>query len=153
MQGLQCEYARSLNLRHDLRGHLWQACFHASVMNEFHLGIALAYVEMNPVRAGITAKATGYEWSSARAHTGHARPPAWLDMKSFTTRFNKEDWTNILANKPDDREELAAIRRATRHDEPFAAPGFVRSLEDAHNLRLLRRPPGRPMKTPLQVAC
>ncbi len=156
MQSLQGEYARVINFRHDQRGQLWKTRFDSCVMDEHHLGIALAYVEMNPVRADITKSATDYEWSSARAHTGLAHPPSFLHMPSFITRFTKPDWQAILTQKETDkaenRLELAAIRRATRLNEPFAAPGFTKSLEQAHDLRLLRRPPGRPAKLRLQVA-
>jgi len=156
MQSLQCEYARIVNLRHDQRGQLWQTRFDSCIMDEHHLGIALAYVEMNPVRAGMTKSAIDYEWSSARAHAGLSHPPTFLDMASFTSRFITTDWQNFLKQKEIDdqqnRVELAAIRRATRLNEPFAAPGFTKSLEEANHLRLLRRPPGRPARPKMQIA-
>jgi len=152
MQGLQCEYARTVNSRYERTGHLWKTRFDACVMDEFHLGIALAYVEMNPVRAKITTTATAYEWSSAKAHTGQAPAHALLHMPSFTNRFTMEDWTTILASKEEDREELAAIRKATRDNVPFAAPDFVQNLESANSIRLHRRPPGRPSKPKQQFA-
>ncbi len=146
MQGLQCEFARTINSRCERTGHLWKTRFDACVMDEFHLGIALAYVEMNPVRAKITTAAASYEWSSAKAHTGQAPAHALLHMPSFTNRFAKKDWTAILANKEEDREELASIRKATRDNVPFAAPDFIHNLESAHGCRLERKPPGRPAK-------
>jgi len=124
-------------------------------MDETHLGIALAYVELNPVRAGITKTAIEYQWSSARAHTANTHPPALLRMKSFTDRFSTGDWTVILTEKEQQheelREELAAIRRATRLNQPFAAADFIKALENTHTRRLHRRPPGRPQK-PKSVA-
>ena len=150
MQCLQGEYSRVTNDHHRLRGQLWRHRYDACLMDETHLGIALAYVELNPVRAGITKTAIEYEWSSARAHTGAAPPHALLHKKSFTDRFTATDWAAILAEKERDeeavREELAAIRRATRLNQPFAAADFIQTLENKHTRRLHRRPPGRPAK-------
>ena len=150
MQCLQSEYARWMHARRDSLGHLWRHHYDACVMDETHLGIALAYVEMNPVRAGITKTAVDYEWSSARAHTGAAPPHALLHKKSFTDRFTTTDWAAILHKKERDqeelREELAAIRRATRLNQPLAAADFVERLESKHRRKLNRRPPGRPAK-------
>lgn len=36
-------------------------------MDEEHLGAALRYVSLNPVRAGLVARARDWRWSSARA--------------------------------------------------------------------------------------
>ena len=152
MQALTSEYARILNLRHDLRGHLWQSRFNSCVMDESHVGFTMAYVERNPVRAGMTEHPTDYAWSSAGVHTGATRAPAWLDTRPFDQRFTHRDWASILSESRDDRNQLAAVRSATRNNEPLGSPDFVQTLEFVHSRRLLRRPPGRPSKPQLQAA-
>ena len=156
MQCLQSEYARSLHARQDMLGHLWRHHYDACVMDETHLGIALAYVELNPVRAGMTKTAIEYEWSSARAHTANAHPHALLHMKSFAKRFSFTDWSTILAAKEKDhedlRDQLAAIRLATRLNQPLGSADFVQILERKHARRLQRRSPGRPAKQIIQAA-
>lgn len=71
-------------------------------------------------------------------------------MKSFEERFTTTDWAAILVEKErqreDDREELAAIRRSTRLNEPLGNADFVKSLESKHARRRLRRKPGRPAR-------
>jgi REP element-mobilizing transposase RayT len=69
---LEADYARYLNVRRRTSCHLWQARYHSVAMEAPHCWRALAYVERNPVRAGMTAVATGYRWSSAAARMGKA---------------------------------------------------------------------------------
>ena len=61
-------YTRMINFREGWRGYLWQGRFKSVVMDEQYLIAAMRYVELNPMRARIVAKAEDYEWSSARTH-------------------------------------------------------------------------------------
>ena len=61
-------YTRRINFREGRRGHLWQARFHSFAMDEERLLACARYVTLNPVRAGLVARAEEWPWSSARAH-------------------------------------------------------------------------------------
>ena len=61
-------YTRRVNFREGWRGHLWQGRFASVPMDEAHLLACARYVELNPVRARLTATAWAWPWSSARAH-------------------------------------------------------------------------------------
>jgi putative transposase len=61
-------YAQYYNARSGRTGHLWQNRFFACSLGVSHLWTALAYVERNPVRAGLVATGGEYRWSSAPAH-------------------------------------------------------------------------------------
>jgi putative transposase len=66
-------YARRFNLRYHRSGHLCQNHFYSyrfysCPLGGSHLPRALAYVDLNPVRAGLVGRAADYPWSSARAH-------------------------------------------------------------------------------------
>src|SRR5215467_9003317 len=50
---LEADYARYLNVRRGASGHLWQARYHSVPMDLPYCWRALAYVERNPVRAGM----------------------------------------------------------------------------------------------------
>ena len=63
-------YASYFNRRYGFCGHLWQARFYSSPMDDGHFWEAVRYVENNPVRAGIVERAEDYPWSSAAAHCG-----------------------------------------------------------------------------------
>jgi putative transposase len=56
------------NRRYHRSGHLWQNRFYSSPLGALHLLAALAYVDLNPVRAGFVGEAAEYPWSSACAH-------------------------------------------------------------------------------------
>ena len=51
------------------------------MLDRDHLPAALLYVERNPVRAGLTARAGHFPRSSARAHrTGRDAAGEWADL-------------------------------------------------------------------------
>jgi putative transposase len=61
-------YSSVVNARLRVTGHLFQSRFGSVVMDEDHLMAAARYVALNPVRAGLAARAEDWRWSSARAH-------------------------------------------------------------------------------------
>ena len=69
------EYTMYFNAKHGFVGHAWQARPWIFVMDERHLWNAIRYVERNPVRARIVARAEDYRWSSAPAHCGARDDP------------------------------------------------------------------------------
>lgn len=79
MRHVNGEYARAFNLRHSLDGHLFQRRFHSVLVDgDAYLMELCRYVELNPVRAGLVARAEDWMWSSFRTNTGMASPPIWL---------------------------------------------------------------------------
>jgi putative transposase len=61
-------YAQYIHRLHGRLGHLWQNRFYSCPMDDDYTHNATAYVELNPVRAGMVEAASDYAWSSARAH-------------------------------------------------------------------------------------
>jgi len=74
-------YAQRFNRLYGRSGHLWQNRFFSSPLDRHHLVTALAYVELNPVRAGLVGRAEQYPWSSARAHITAEDSSALLDSR------------------------------------------------------------------------
>ena len=108
---------------------------------------ALRYVELNPVRARLTKTAEDYRWSSNRAHLGLEAPPEWLDLNEFLRRWpTPASWRASLATLT--RREVAAVRRATRHDSALGSDEFLQNLERTYQIRLRALPIGRPRKGP-----
>lgn len=54
---LHRRYTAVINARRRVTGHLWQGRYGSVAMDEAHLSTALRYVALNPVRAGLVAKA------------------------------------------------------------------------------------------------
>jgi putative transposase len=103
-------YATEINRRQGWQGHLWQARFSSTVMDEGYLLAAARYVERNPVRAELVAAPEKYPWSSARCHVeGTYDPllsePPLLDMVG--------DWRTFVGTDlgPQEPEALGAYLR------------------------------------------
>lgn len=75
------QYARYRNLIDRGCGHVWEARYFSCPLERAHLWRAIAYVERNPVRAGIVDHAEAYPWSSARARLGGVRPDFWTSRR------------------------------------------------------------------------
>lgn len=136
------EYAVYLNRRRGRSGHLWQNRFYSTAMDAGHVFDALAYVDRNPVRAGLIARATDYEWSSARAHAVGRDPAGWLDLEC---RAEPSDWTARSRRMLEgDAEPTAAelIRQTTRTGRPLGDEAFVESLERRLDRSFRPRMPG-----------
>jgi putative transposase len=72
-------YARSI----DLGDPVWQARFHDfNVYSHEKLQEKLTYMHLNPVKAGLVARAVDWRWSSARYYEQHRSvgvPIGWLE--------------------------------------------------------------------------
>lgn len=103
-------YAMEINRREGWRGHLWQDRFASFPMDEAHLHVCLAYVELNPVRARLVDRPEAWRWSSARAHLGLAGD-GLTDAAAMRGRI--DDWRAFLDAGLSD-EDREAIRTAER---------------------------------------
>ncbi|HXV01125.1 MAG TPA: transposase, partial [Caulobacteraceae bacterium] len=53
-------YTGIIHAREKWTGHLWQGRFSSTAMDEAHLHAAIRYVDLNPVRAGLAARAADW---------------------------------------------------------------------------------------------
>lgn len=88
MQALFGGYARWWNRRRGSTGHLHHnRCYVTEPMTDSHFIVASAYVDLNPVRAGLVAEPEQSSWSSYRAHVGLAPPIPLLANDEFLRSF------------------------------------------------------------------
>lgn len=142
-------FAQYVNAGLNRCGHLWQNRFYSCPVDPAAADPVLAYIELNPVRAGIVAEADRFAWSSAGLHTG-ASPnrPSLLDMNWWASvGWNSQSWKEYLLKW---RGEESTIRLATFTGRPLGSDDFVRDLEARLGRTLERQKPGP--KRPLQVA-
>ncbi len=123
-------YTRHINARNNWTGHLWQGRFGAVAMDEAHLLHAVRYVSLNPVRAGLVAKAEDWPWSSVGAHLAGRDD----DLVSVAP---------VLSRTPDFAGLLAAGEEAAARDKLRAAESIGRPLGDPDWLAQLEQRTGR----------
>ena len=132
-------YAQYYNARWGRTGHLWQNRFFACALGPSHLWTALAYVERNPVRAGMVETAETFRWSSAAAHAKGNDDDGVLDM-SWWRQKAPANWTAALRG---DVQDAISLRACTYAGKPFGSDSFVEELGDRFGRKWV---PGRPRK-------
>ncbi len=131
-------YTNFINARAGWTGHLFQRRFSSVVLDDSHLRAALSYVSLNPVRAGLVARAEDWRWSSVRAHLA-GQDDALASVAPVLERI--PDFNQLLGHSCEDC--FAVLRRAERTGRPAGAEEFVAGLELVLGRRIARRSPGR----------
>ena len=137
-------YAQYYNARHGRSGHLWQNRYFSCCVAPGQLWAALAYVEMNPVRAGLAERPGDYRWSSAGAHLGTKDAGGLIDLGWWRRESDGVDWGQTLSGP--DLEQSASLRRCTYAGRPFGDEAFVKGLSEQFDRHWAR---GRPRKEPV----
>ncbi len=112
-------YAQDFNRRRGRDGHLWRSRFYSCPLGRSHLGAALLYVDLNPVRAAMTGTATAWEWSSARAHVCGRDESGLLSAACLAQFGGCPEWEHRLRQGQPETIERD-LRLATRSGAPFA---------------------------------
>jgi putative transposase len=133
-------YSRRINFAKGWTGYLWQGRFASYPMDDAHLVAAIRYVELNPVKAKLVARAEDWRWSSARAHV-RQQPDGLTDLEASAAIC--ADWGAMLRDGPEaaDRGE-AEIEAHQRTGRPWGSAAFVDRLESETGRRLKRLKPG-----------
>jgi len=124
-------------------GYLFQGRFNSCVLDESHLLAAARYVELNPVRAGVTKVPWDYHWSSARFHMGIAEHDPLVTDRTLLGLV--EDSERLLLSSDDDPK--STLRKLTRTGRPAGDAAFVSRIETITGRDLSKGKPGRPRKS------
>jgi REP element-mobilizing transposase RayT len=91
MQQLNGTYTQHSNRRHELVGELFEGPFKAVLVERDTYLLELArYVVLNPVRAGLVARASDWPWSSYRAMVGMEPSAPWLETDWILGQFSRQ---------------------------------------------------------------
>jgi REP-associated tyrosine transposase len=131
-------YTRRVNFREQWRGHLWQGRFASFVLDKPHLLACARYVELNPVRAGLTTAPSKYRWSSAKAHI--KRKDDCL-VKVGPLLGLAKNWRRLLTSAATE-EQIKAFREHERTGRPLGDEAFQKRLEKKLGRILRRQKPG-----------
>jgi len=144
MQGIALCYAQYFNRKNERTGRLWESRYYSSIVDEDrYLWAVCAYIENNPVRAGIVNRAEDYGYSSARAHLLAEADPL---LKEPLFGWDQLEEYRQLVNGKDNQGLLEEIRRQTKSGKPLGDAKFCESISSKLGRALIFRPRGRPRK-------
>jgi REP-associated tyrosine transposase len=118
MQSLGRRYVRYVNQRYRRTGTLWEGRFRSTVIDsERYLLACTRYIDLNPVRAGLTEAPQDFEWSSYRClGLGAADPlltPHPLYLALGGTAPKRRAAYRALCRQALPNDDIEALRRAT----------------------------------------
>ncbi len=117
-------YAGHVHARLKRTGHFWQGRFGCIAMDEAHLGAALRYVALNPVRARLCKRAADWPWSSVHAHLG--RRDGLTECEPVLSRYPR---FADLIKQGEDEELSDRLRQAETIGRPLGTDNFIARLE------------------------
>ena len=122
---LHRRYAGHVHARLRRTGHFWQGRFGCVAMDEDHAAAAIRYVLLNPVRAGLVARAIDWRWSSAGTLLGEE-----CDGVTATEAVTAR-WPDLraLLDGAEDEDRLARLRRAESIGRPIGGAAWLAALE------------------------
>jgi putative transposase len=138
-------YTRMINFRQKWRGYLWQGRFASFPMDDEYMLKCARYILLNPVRAKLVSKATGWKWSSIHEHLGGQAHPEFKIIDAERLADYVDDWDEFLVEGMSEKE-MQDIRAHSRSCFPAGGEGFIRKLERKFKRRFRPAAPGRPRK-------
>ena len=157
-------YAQYVHRLHGRSGHFWQNRFYSCPLDESHARNAAAYVELNPVRAGMAARPWDYPWSSAAAHcaplvtvgkslTGiktkassqgkGGDPSGLLALSAWFEGMPVKEWKATLKAIAQSDSTIEVLRIHTRTGRPLGSDVFLSKVEALVGRRVRPLPVGR----------
>ena len=142
MQWLMTSHVRRHHRRYHSHGHLWQGRFKAfPIQHDEHLMSVLCYVEANPLRARLVARAEDWSWSSLRWWRSPRRPAFLVDGPVP----RPADWP-ARVNEPQSAADLKALRQSVNRGTPSGGGRWLPRTAARLGLESTLRPRGRPRK-------
>ena len=150
MQALGRRYVRYFNTLYSRTGTLWEGRYRSTVMDaQQHLLDCMAYIDLNPVRAGLVAQAADYLWSSHRHYTGQSidkilTPHALLWALGNTPFAREAAYAERVVTGIGSAQQ-AALTDSVLSGWALGGESFVAELQKRTVRRLTKSAPGRPV--------
>jgi putative transposase len=130
--------------RHEVGyGHLYQGrfkCFPVEA-DDYYYDVA-RYIERNPLRAGLVARAERWPWSSLGRPL---RKGPLFPIPNPWPLPRPGNWT-ALVNRPQTDAELAALRKCVQRGSPYGQDDWAADTAKTLGLESTLRPRGRPKR-------
>lgn len=151
MQALGRSYVMYFNKRHGRSGTLWEGRYRSTlIQSDRYLLACMAYIDLNPVRAGMVAQASDYPWSS-HAHYIGTRQDAWLTPHALywalgNTPFARELAYAELVQAGIETQQQQALTSSTLSGWALGEDAFVDQLQQLTPRRVKQTQAGRPVR-------
>ncbi len=149
MQAVGRSYVRYFNRRHQRTGTLWEGRYRSTIVQtERYLLACMAYIDLNPVRAGMVAQAGDYPWSSHAHYMGRRSDPLVTPHALYwelgNTPFAREAAYGALVQAGLGAKEREGISRSVHSGWVLGEEGFVALLQERTDRRVSKGRAGRP---------
>ena len=150
MQAVGRRYVRYFNDRHGRTGTLWEGRYKSTLIEtERYLLACMAYIDLNPVRAGLVAQARDYPWSSHGHYAGlrveRMVTPHALYWELGNTPFAREAAYARLVQEGLTAQQQQALTDSALRGWALGSPAFVAELQKKTQRRVSKASPGRPV--------
>lgn len=150
MKRLAGRQTRFVNKMERRTGSLWESRYKISPIDtDAYLLQCCRYVELNPVKAGMTAKPEEYEWSSYRAAVGEVECE-WLDVSPVYESLGADyqerarRYRGFVNDGEAACQEATFIKTAVERNQLTGDSKFIAEVERRTGVRVEFRAQGRP---------
>jgi putative transposase len=152
MQALGRRYVQYFNRRHHRTGTLWEGRYRATLVDsEAYLLTCMAYIDLNPVRAGLVGRPADYRWSSHGHYVGLQQAPGLsvhpLIWQLGNTPFAREAAYGALVQHGIEQARERAVTESLLKGWALGRPEFVEQLQKQTQRRLSPSKAGRPRRS------
>ncbi|GJI97532.1 hypothetical protein RugamoR57_42500 [Duganella caerulea] len=157
MQWIGRYYVPYFNQKYGRSGTLWNGRYKTSLIDaEQYFMSCSRYIEFNPVRNGMVARAEDYPWSSYPHHAGLRSDGLIVDHPKFwelgNTPFQREAAYIALAEPALSEDEITLISKALLKGWPLGTEQFKTALQHKVKRQVLPAKRGRPFKIKPEAA-
>lgn len=153
MQAVGRRYVRYFNDSQGRTGTLWEGRYRSTLIEtERYLLACMAYLDLNPVRAGLVKEASAYPWSSHGHYVGlrsdKMLTPHPLYWALGNTPFAREAAYAELVRAGTTPAQQALLTDSALGGWALGGESFVADLEKRTDRRVRKNQPGRPFLQP-----
>jgi putative transposase len=150
MQAVGRSYVRYFNGTQKRSGTLWEGRYKSTlIQTDRYLLACMAYIDLNPVRAGLVAQARDYPWSSFGYYTGQRADkfitPHPLVWELGNTPFAREAAYAELVQSGIGSVQQQALTDSALRGWALGEPDFVADLQRRTERRVSKAAAGRPV--------
>ena len=157
MQAVGRSYVRYFNDLKGRSGSLWEGRYRSTLIeSDRYLLSCMAYIDLNPVRAGMVPEALDYAWSShgfyAGARNDKLITPHALFWDLANTPFGREAAYADLVRAGVSVDQQSALTKSALSGWALGSPDFVADLQKRTERRVDKVKAGRPLSKANRVA-